>query len=438
MRRTWTGLYVPDRYAEAPEPNLLPLTAQEFQIVEDGLSFFETHPEIRCIWEFNLNAGPLAGLAFEPGASRIPASDYWIVCPFLPGRLIVHSPQALRAGGFNVSISHGVLFDANLYDRIVRFVDARDSLSSAEVKGVQTLLEAIIARGYDYQLMPYVLESFAKNRARGAYEYACRATKAILRLHMMHKEQFRATGVVRADPEALDDYESRFGTVDLDRIVEAQLEPYRGRLGETPTTVTLTLLALLKMVLIRRSVMPHRDLDAQWAAFDEFLFGRLGIYAGAIRTIALLYFSGRLDRWIPTQRNSNADSALAVLTNCAWDLFLGSLPRQILAESSECEPLLYHFCTRERALASVLASSLIYMLKVMRDDRFVTYFSTNEDLFHAAIGEGSAKSIKRANERVRGFLENRDAGTSVPIAAEQVRPLLADVIDEFRSSIGRQ
>jgi hypothetical protein len=435
LRRTWTGLYVPDSYKEAPEPNVSPLDVDEFEKQVDGLAFFEANPQIRCIWEFDTSEGPLQGLSFPAGETRIAGTDYWIVCPFEPGKLVIHSPAVLRAGRFHYQLSHGVLFDSNLYDRIVRFVNAPKDLATHEAQEIRRLLEALVVRKYDYQLMPYIIESLAKNGPELGYEYARRGVRAILALHMMDKAYFLATGSLREEPEALPYYEAEFGTTDRDRIVEAQLEPYIAR-PQTPLEVTVSLCAIIEMVLIRRCKMPTRTFDAQWAAFDAFMFDRFGFFAGRLRTVAIFYFAGRLDRWIRTQKDSRPDRALDALANCAWDLFLGNLPEQILAHSPETEPRLSHFCTREAELASLLSVYLIKAIRVASDGGVLPYLSTSEDLLHSVIGADSSRSTTLADQRARSFLDARDAGTVKRCEPQDLEMLLEEQKQRFLTAIG--
>ncbi len=436
VRRTWTGLYVPNWYDESSEPDISPLDAEAYETQLDALAQFEAHPEIRCIWEFDLSQGPLQGLSFAPGATQIRGTDYWIVCPFVPGKLFIHSPVVSRAGRFQYALSHTVLFDSNIYSRIVRFVERPELLSAAEERGVRTLLETLIVRKYDYQLMPYMIESFAKKVNEFTYDYARRGTRAILSLHMMDKEHFLATGSVRPDPGALSAYEVRFGTTDLDSIVTDQLQGYVNP-PPTPIPVTIFTIVLLKMVLIRRCLIPTRSFDAQWSAFDDFFFSRLGIYSGQARTMALFYFSGKLDHWIKTQQNSDPEQALDLLTNSAWDLYLGSLPQHVLAHSPESEPVLCHFCTREAELAELLSASLIQALRVSKTGGFVPFLNISTDLLHSAIGPGSQKSLALADERAARFLKERESGTTRRIDENSLSVLVTEVKAMFRALLGR-
>jgi|ERR1700681_117980 len=436
VRRTWTGLYVPNWYQESSEPDISPLDVEAYETQLDSLAYFEAHPEIRCIWEFDLTQGPLQGLSFAPGATQVHGTDYWIVSPFVPGKLFIHSPIASRSGRFQYALSHTVLFDSNIYSRIVRFAETPELLSTAEERGVRTLLETLIVRKYDYQLMPYMIESFAKKVNELTYDYALRGTRAILSLHMMDKEHFLATGSVRPDAEALSAYEARFGTTDLDRIAAGQLQGYVTP-PPTPISVTIYTIVLLKVVLIRRCLMPTRSFDAQWSAFDDFFFSRLGIYSVQARTMALFYFAGKLDHWIKTQRNSDPEQALDLLTNSAWDLYLGSLPQHVLAHSPESEPVLCHFCTREAELADLLSASLIQGLRVSRTGGFAPFLSISTDLLHSAIGPGSQKSLELADERAARFLEQREAGTIRRSDETLLDEVVAELTATFRELLDK-
>ena len=437
VKRTWSGLYVPDWYEESPEADVSSLSQEDFETQLDGLETFRTNPDVRCVWEFDPSRGPLPGLSFPPGATCIAGSDAWIVCPYVPGKIIIHSPIALSAGRFSFGITHGVLFDSNLYDLIVRFVELPEQLSAQSTKGIRNLIEALVTRRYDYQLMPYVLEALAKNPCERGYEYAFRGTRAILKLHTMDKEYFRATGTVRSDPDRLRDYESDFGTTDLDLIAQAQLEPYQG-FSKTPLEVSLTLLAMIEMVLIQRVSKPSSGFDAKFAAFDEFLFGELGLIKGSFRNMGILCFSGKLDRWIRVQANSNTEKALALLSNCAWDLYLGNIYQQILAESPETQPTLCHFCTRERELAYLLSVSQLRALKVLKKGGPIPFFEVDFSFYRDAIGDGWERSLLLADRRMEGFLEQRQTGSLQTVDKDRIPAMLGRSIQKFREAIGRK
>lgn len=117
---------------------------------------------------------------------------------------------------------------------------------------------------------------------------------------------------------------------DIDRIAEAQLQPYMW-FEETPRLVKLTLIASLWMVLCRRANTSLRSFDMLFAAFDDFIFSRTGIFSGSLRQIAMFYFAGGLDRWIKVQRNSSAERAFGELTNSAMERLPSDFPtREIL------------------------------------------------------------------------------------------------------------
>jgi hypothetical protein len=436
-RRNWNGIFVPSDAQASDEPDLGPLTPDHFDRIIHGLAFFEQHPELSCVWEFNEGEGELLGLTLEPGINLIPDTDYAIVCVFGPGKLIIHSPVALRAGTFHFGVSHGILFDSNIYDRIVRFVESPERMRSQDHAGTRRLLETIIIRKYDYQMMPYILESFARNTAKGGYDYAYRVTRAILRLHMMDKERFMQDGSIVPDPAKAALYEVDFGTVDVDQIVEAQLEPYMS-FEEIPRTVKLNLIALLWMVLCRRGSVAKASFDAQFAAFDDFMFERTGIFSGTLRQVAMFYFAGALDRWIKVQRDSKAVRAFAGLSNSAWDLYLGALPMQILASSPEERPVITHFCTREMELAKLLSASRTTTLEVMANGSFNAVREMDFSALLALIGSGAESALRRADDRARALLNRRKEGASAYVSPAGIDELLAELTTAFDEQIGRQ
>jgi hypothetical protein len=435
MRQGASGLYVPDSYVEAQPVDIGPLGQSDYETQLDGLAFFASNPDIRCIWEFDESRGELPGLSLNSGVNIVPGTRYRIVCSFAPGRLIIHSPVALKAGRFNYALAHSVLFDSNVYNQVVRLVEDRDKLTAAERHEVQTLVEFIISRRYDYQLMPYVIESLAKKTTNTTDEYVLRGIRAILSLHVMDKEHFQATGEIRTSPLRVQAYEPEFGTTNLDEIARLQLSPYAETIVATPVEVTLNLIALQKMVLIRRCEMPQRQLSAQWAAFDEFFFYKVGIFSAQIRKLALLYFSGKLDGWIKVQRSSKPADAASLLLNSAWDLYLGSLPLHILAHSPESQPSICHFCTREAGLAELLSTSQIRMIRVSQTGAILQYLDIEKDLLLDAVG-GEKKVLLSADARTRRFLADRDAGTVRRADHSAIEELATTTNRAFLDAIG--
>lgn len=429
-KRSWTGLHVPGDYAGmSSEPALGSLRPEEYEIQLRGLADFAAHPELHCIWQFDPNEGELLGGSFKPGVNRLPDTDYLIVNSFAPGNLVIHSPVVLRAGRFRFAITHGILFDSNIYNRIVQFVNYPERMTAAEYQGTKRLLEAVIARGYDYQMLPYILECLCNNSPQIGRRFAFDAMKALLRLHMMNSETFRASGAIEIDAELLSGYKERFGTTNVDEIVEAQLAPYAA--VHEPLHVKLYLIALLTMVGIRRFTHARKAIRYQFAAFDDFIFECFGTISIEIRTLALYYFGGRLDKWIKVQQNSRGTKALELLTNSAWDLQLGRLPRQLLAESPEKQPSLAYFCTLEAELASYLGSSVTTMLRVRKNGGFTSFDSYDEASIFDAAGPNAAKVLMEADERATAFLKRRSEGHVNRVDDSNVDELLAEMTASF-------
>lgn len=429
-KRSWTGLHVPGDYAgKSSEPAIGPLRPEDYEKQLRGLADFAAHPDLRCIWQFDPNEGELLGGSFKPGVNRLPDTDYLIVNGFAPGNLVIHSPEALRTGLYRFAITHGVLFDSNIYNRIIQFVNHPERMTRAEHRGTKRLLESVIARGYDYQMMPYVLECLCNNSAVEGRRFAFGVMKAILRLHMMNREMFRASSVIEIDPELLSGYRERFGTTNVDEIVEAQLEPYAD--VREPFQVKLYLVVLLTMVGIRQFTHARKAIRYQYEAFDEFVFGRLGFLGSEIRNLALFYFGGKLDKWIKVQQNSRGAKALKLMTNSAWDLALGRLPRQLLAESPEDQPSIAYFCTLEAELAAYLGTSLAAMLRVRRNGGFASIDYYDEDSIVDAAGPDAEKVLMEADERAAAFLKLRAEGHVSRIDGSNVDELLAEATELF-------
>jgi hypothetical protein len=430
------GLLVPSEDPDVDDDPFRPFTADEYAAQLDGLRSFAQHPDVRCIWEFRPGEGSLPGLSFEPGATQVGASGYWIVTPFPDRRLLVHAPEALRAGRFRLNVSHTVLFDSNLYNAIVRFVEDPQRLDDAQRAGVAALLDSVIARRYGFQLLPYVVESLAINSFAEGFDNAHRALKALLSLHTMDRERFRSDRAVVSDPARLALYEEEFGTSDFDELARLQLEPYRGY-ETTPPVVTVNLIAFIEMVLIRKSTLATKSLEAQWEAFDSFLFGNFRAHLATLRFTALHYFAGALDRWIKVQRASAPQKAYDALENSAWDLFLGGLPQRLLAESPSDHATISHFCTRERELALYLGTSETTMIKVFSDGRYDPWVGFDFDSLARLLGqERLARVLAQGESRAEAFFDARTGRSKTE--HDTLLAILAGQKSRFFEAIGNE
>jgi hypothetical protein len=399
------------------------------------LAFFGARPELARIWEFDRSGHASPGPTFPKRIYQIPEATIWIIDPFAAGKLILHSRQMLEAGIATLQVRRGVFFDSNMYDLILRFVEERHKLVDSEAQGAKRLIESLVALQYDFQFLPYNVEQFQKNDRAKAIEYASRITHAVLRLHTMDQQQFRATGRIVLDHDRLAPYERHFGTTDFDEIVASQIEPATLLASEPPAAVRLHLACLMRMVQIRKVELSRGSPQRQAAQFDDFVHHRIGAQLATMRIVALFYFGGYLDTFIRLQRGQRIAKMLGDLQNCAWDLYLASLPIKILAECDEPKAELYSFCTREAGLANVLGISAVRHV-IVGTSAYSPAVEIDDGALREAFPDAGTALLDEVAQRASEHLRHRVAGEVVPLSPSQVDELCVDVQSTFLKAMG--
>jgi len=245
-----------------------------------------------------------------------------------------------------------VILDSNMVSYVHQYVSSSASLSSKRRNTVFEALRFIISNKLDYNPFFYYMEGAAKDVGNNLLGYAEDISLSILTLHTMNEELFLNSGKIATDPEQLAIYAKEFGAQTIEEIAPLYA---RAMIGPTDPWIDglsrLFYAALLKTGLIHKK--SRRDVAAKYKELQRFMQDDFNIALGIERMLALGYFAGQFDEFIPLQRGANSDRLLRRLRAAAWDLVLLQLPLHLLMSKVGGGIVLGYIGTSDRALAQI-------------------------------------------------------------------------------------
>jgi hypothetical protein len=109
-------------------------------------------------------------------------------------------------------------------------------------------------------------------------------------------------------------------------------------------------LIILKAALIHRTF--RGDFEAKLRKLYEFVYEIFGVLFSRELGVASFYFSGKLDKFIPLQKNANAQDTIKRMKSTAWDMYLLRLPELMLCHEDAPIPLAM-ICTGDKGVQAV-------------------------------------------------------------------------------------
>lgn len=219
----------------------------------------------------------------------------------------------------------------------------------------------------DYNAFFYYLEGAAKNETGRLLHYAEEISHSILRLHTMNSSHFLATGGIVVDANTLNLYAQEFGVDTIDEIAplyaRAMVLPADPRLDGLSKLIYAT---LLKIGLIHKT--SRISIGAKFEELMQFMQDVLNIGMGTERMLAIGYFAGKFDGFIPIQKGAVPGKVFKRLKAAAWDLVLLRLPARLLAISPDDEISVAYICTSDRALWQVARTAKLQTVAKLMPD----------------------------------------------------------------------
>jgi|GEM_PF-4726583 len=295
------------------------------------------------LWNFSA-----PGLEYQKRDFDFGTEDFKIsVIDQFSGRVPAVMSKETLLGNYPPALAPTVILDSNVMAYLHQFVTARETQDEKQRKTVIQLLDYLLHTKFDYNPSFYYLESFSKSAesSQKIIEY----TKSILTLHMMDELYFLQKREMRVNEVTLGKYAEKFGTNDVDEMAKRQCEMLQ-KMHVPGTDWKVLYLIILKAALIHRTF--QGDFEAKLRKLYEFVYEIFGVLFSRELGVASFYFSGELDKFIPLQKNANAENTLKRMKATAWDMYLLRLPELMLCHENAPIPLAM-ICTGDKGVQAV-------------------------------------------------------------------------------------
>lgn len=301
-----------------------------------------------------------------------------------------------------VAFAPTIILDSNVASYITQFVAQSPNQEAAQRKTVHELLRHLVQTHYDYNPFFYYLESFVKDEHGMARPPVIEATEAIIRLHSMNEELFLQTGEIKPDIASFEKYVEKFNTTKYSEMAIKQVEwsiqhnPY----DNFENMCSAIYICLMKMALIQ--MKKGKNASDKYIQMREFMIDTLGIVMGRQLYIALNYFSGLLDNFIPLiQKSAKFGKIKSRLKSAAWGVLLLRFPENFLAHGWPEPVTLGYVCTADKALRRIGKGTRITAILCLEPyaSSPTTLLNYDYDEIAGKIGVSALNRIMVENER---------------------------------------
>ncbi len=325
------------------------------------------------------------------------------------------------------------ILDSNIVSYLHQYVTSKSALAPQRRDTVLEALRFIISNRLDYNPFFYYMEGASKDESNALLDHAHDISISILTLHTMDEERFLASGELVTDPVRLALYAQEFGAQTIEEIAPLYAGAMTGLRDPRMDGLSRLLYAgLLKIGLIHKK--NRRGVAAKYEELRFFMQEELGIALGMERMLALGYFAGQFDSFIPLQRGANSDRLLKRLRAAAWDLLLLQLPARLLVTNIEDEVVLGYVCTSDRALTQIAQACKIEAVMGLTPDVDLPmpYISYDLSTLQAKVGPEVIASITTRDTKWQLSRVPNLTEWSKHISFENLLKLIAELEAEVR------
>jgi len=244
------------------------------------------------------------------------------------------------------------ILDSNIVSYLNQYVRSDPSLSGSRRETVRELIRFFIRSQLDYNPFFYYIEGASRGDRSSLLGFASAFSESILRLHTMDTSHFLATGDIKVDERVLELYTSQYG-----RGSFAELAAEHANAVVCPVDFELewrskiSYATLLKIGLIHRT--SSRGIARKHEELRGFMENTFNIALGIERMLALPYFAGKFEDFIPVQKGAIPERALRRVRAASWDLLLLDLPAFLLVSGPTDSVTLGFPCTSDKTLLSL-------------------------------------------------------------------------------------
>jgi hypothetical protein len=285
--------------------------------------------------------------------------------------------NTLIRGALQAPMIPTIVLDSNVVSSLSRYLDPESHLTAGERHAIREFLHFLIHGGFDYNPLFYFFESIGEAPDTETAEAAWRASQTMLHFHTMDEPHFLATGEVRPDPKQLAPYQEQYSAETIPEIAARQI----GKMVYDTPVIPINLLNSMRAILLKMALIHRTTRASLWDKYTllrEFSTSVLKTGFGRERTLAIYYFSGEMDRFIPLQRTSNFRKFQRSLRAAVWDLFLLRMPETLLVWDIPPGTAVAYVCTGDRALQKVAQCDKIRAVSAMQPNRLPVPIFTSD------------------------------------------------------------
>lgn len=324
-----------------------------------------------------------------------------------------------------------IIMDSNIVSYLHQYVGGAGSLSAEKRRAVLKFLKFVVSRRFDFNPFFYYMEAAWRSAPSSVVNYATEISVSLLRLHTMQVDCFLNSGEIRADLHLLALYEEEYRVTGIAELASAyarsMIQPTDPRMEWVSK---LAYAALLKTALIHK--LSKRSVHAKYQQLQMFMEQTFNVALGVERLLALEYFAGKFDAFIPVQRGAGPNRVLDRLRAASWDLLLLQLPALLLVADMHQEVLLGYVCTGDKTLNLIAKACRIDGVVAFAPDVHVPLpvMTYDMSLLEDDLGCETVGRIQESDERWQKDRASRLFADEKHISFEELDSLISRLEDE--------
>lgn len=259
----------------------------------------------------------------------------------------------------DVAFAPSVILDSNASSYLAQYVASPERLNRFQRDAIRELILYLAQTNYDFNPFFYYIEAFAKDAQGKVKHHVVAVTEAIIRLQSMDEDLFRNSGKIEPRMVTFKKYAEKLHADTYAEMAVNQVEfalshnPY----PELENSYSAIYICLLKTALIQ--MQRGHDIQRKFVQMRSFMVSNLGVVMGRELYVALSYFSGLLDGFIPLQTGADFAKVRHRIRAAAWDILLLSFPDHFMAHGWPEPVTLAYICSGDKALQKLGRSTRI-------------------------------------------------------------------------------
>jgi len=287
-----------------------------------------------------------------------------------PQRIDAH---AARGGESQIGFRVELMLDSQLVTYLHQYVRNSPRLDPVNRHLLGRLLRFAVKRKIGYNPAFYFIEAL-RDADPVRIEHARDAARAILALHTMDDDYFLSTGNVRPSATVQEIYQRDYNALTFLDAERSYADDFVSEAGTT--SLFATGIGQLRYATLLGAVAIHRqrpatnwdDVKKKCASFDDLL-GEVGAEMPVERLVAVLYFMGLIDNFLPVQRGARPDRAIARIRAAVWDTQFLHMPAWSLIQRPDHGVVISYPCTMDATLGRIARAFTFELVASWRGNR---------------------------------------------------------------------